>query len=140
MGLFGFKSLATFKADGTLGTFGVFEGRRHLLQAWQAGPRQATTDVVGMSSVMASSSKDGDDFAACMLGALDLPVSIPLERWEVDTGTGASAEVIQTNMLRFAALADGVDRFDAAAFRSAPQFTLSTSLTASGNASRWDGM
>ena len=90
-------------------------------QVWQAGPRHAlTTDVVGLSSVMASSSRGGEDFAACMLGAVDLPVSIPLERWEVDAGTGASAEVVQSNMLRFAALADGVDSFDAAAFRLAP--------------------
>lgn len=89
-------------------------------QVWQAGPRQATTDVVGMSSIMASSSRGGEDFAACMLGAVDLPISIPLERWEVDSGTGASAEVVQSNMLRFAALADGVDSFDAAAFRLAP--------------------
>ncbi len=90
-------------------------------QVWQAGRRQAlTTDVVGLSSVMASSSRGGEDFAACMLGAVDLPVSIPLERWEVDAGTGASAEVVQSNMLRFAALADGVDSFDAAAFRLAP--------------------
>jgi len=55
-----------------------------------------------------------------MFGSVDLPVSIPLKRWDVDHGTGASAEVIQTNMLRFAALADGVDSFDAAAFRLAP--------------------
>ena len=88
------------------------------------GPRQATTDVVGMSSVMASSSRGGDDFAACMFRAVDLPISIPVERWEVDTGTGASAEVIQTNMLRFAALADAVDRFDAAAFRSALSYII----------------
>jgi acyl transferase domain-containing protein len=55
-----------------------------------------------------------------MLRAIDLPISIPLERWDVDNGTGASAEIIQTNMLRFAALVDGVDMFDAAAFRIAP--------------------
>ena len=47
-------------------------------------------------------------------------MAIPLERWDVDYGTGASAEVIQSNMLRFAALADGVTCFDAAAFRVGP--------------------
>lgn len=51
---------------------------------------------------------------------IDLPVPIPLERWDVDYGTGASTEVIQSNMLRFAALADGVDCFDAGAFRTGP--------------------
>ncbi len=55
-----------------------------------------------------------------MWGAVDLPVSIPLERWDVDHGTGAPPEIIQTNMLRFAALADGIDAFGAAAFRIAP--------------------
>ena len=55
-----------------------------------------------------------------MLEEVDLPVAIPLERWDVDYGTGASAEVIQSNMLRFAALADGVTCFDAAAFRVGP--------------------
>ena len=55
-----------------------------------------------------------------MRGEIDLPVPIPLERWDVDYGTGASTEVIQSNMLRFAALADGVDCFDAGAFRTGP--------------------
>ena len=50
----------------------------------------------------------------------DLPVPIPLERWDVDYGTEASTKVIQSNMLRFAALADGVDCFDAGAFRTGP--------------------
>lgn len=55
-----------------------------------------------------------------MWEGIDLPVSIPLERWDVDHGTGASVEIIQTNMLRFAALADDTDLFDAASFRIAP--------------------
>jgi acyl transferase domain-containing protein len=55
-----------------------------------------------------------------MWGAVDLAIPIPLERWDVDHGTGAAPEVTQTNILRFAALADGIDRFDAAAFRLGP--------------------
>lgn len=55
-----------------------------------------------------------------MWGAIDLVTSIPLERWDVDHGTGASPDILQTNMLRFAALADGIERFDAAAFRLGP--------------------
>ena len=59
-------------------------------------------------------------FAECLVGTTDLPVAIPLERWDVDYGTRASAEIIQSNMLRFAALADGIDCFDATAFRCGP--------------------
>ena len=59
-------------------------------------------------------------FAECLVGTIDLPVAIPLERWDVDYGTCASTEIIQSNMLRFAALADGIDCFDAALFRCGP--------------------
>lgn len=59
-------------------------------------------------------------FAECMTEEVDLPITIPLERWDVDYGTGASTEVIQSNMLRFAALADDIDAFDAGTFRMGP--------------------
>jgi len=59
-------------------------------------------------------------FEECMTEEIDLPIAIPLERWDVDYGTGATNEVIQSNMLRFAALADGIDCFDAGAFRTGP--------------------
>ncbi len=60
-------------------------------------------------------------FAACMWGGADLAAPIPLERWDAEHGARAlSAEAFQGNALRFAALADDVDAFDAGAFRLAP--------------------
>ena len=54
------------------------------------------------------------------MGTIDLPVAIPIGRWDVDYGTRANTEIIQSNMLRFAAFADGIDCFDATAFRCGP--------------------
>ena len=53
-----------------------------------------------------------------MMGGVDLPVSIPLDRWDVER-LEASAEAVQSNMLRFAALLPGVSDFDSKAFRLA---------------------
>lgn len=59
-------------------------------------------------------------FADCMLQSIDLPIAIPLERWDVNN-PGAylptSDDIVQSNMLRFAALAENIDMFDESAFR-----------------------
>ena len=55
-------------------------------------------------------------FAHCMLHGIDLPVAVPLERWDLQH-ISASDEIIQSNMLRFGAFAGGIDRFDEAGFR-----------------------
>ena len=54
-----------------------------------------------------------------MFGAVDLPTSIPLERWDVEH-LDASPEVYQSNMLRFGAFMSDVSTFDSKAFRLAP--------------------
>ena len=53
-----------------------------------------------------------------MMGGVDLPVSIPLGRWDAER-LEASAESVQSNMLRFAALLPGVSNFDSSVFRLA---------------------
>ncbi|KAK9803996.1 hypothetical protein WJX72_011444 [[Myrmecia] bisecta] len=75
-----------------------------------------TSDVVGLSSALASPSVAHAGFASCMLRCTDLAISIPLSRWDL-LHMDASDEIVQTNMLRFAAFVDDVDCFDEAAFR-----------------------
>lgn len=55
-------------------------------------------------------------FEATLITGEDLARPVPPERWDVDT-PGASDDVIQTNMLRFAAMCPGIDKFDESLFR-----------------------
>ena len=57
-------------------------------------------------------------FAYNMLNCVDVPVAVPVERWDVEN-VKANSETLQSNMLRFGAFMDDAASFDSTAFRMA---------------------
>ena len=73
-----------------------------------------TTNDIRCSNILCSFVFAG--FAECMLESHDLISPVPLERWDSASVT-APSEVVQSNMLRFAAFAADVASFDETFFR-----------------------
>lgn len=57
-------------------------------------------------------------FAFNMLNCVDVPVAVPVERWDLEN-VKASSETLQSNMLRFGAFMNDAASFDSIAFRMA---------------------
>ncbi len=53
-----------------------------------------------------------------MLNCTDVPVAVPVERWDLES-VSASSEALQSNMLRFGAFMDDAASFDSLAFKMA---------------------
>ena len=53
-----------------------------------------------------------------MLNCVDVPVAVPVERWDLES-VSASSETLQSNMLRFGAFMNEASSFDSLAFRMA---------------------
>ena len=56
-------------------------------------------------------------FYDCILGIADIPIPIPLERWDMEQTESGTAEGVGDSTLRFACLVEDITSFDGAFFR-----------------------
>ena len=87
---------------------------------------RAMTKVTGVSCRFPGGLKSTQGFWTGLEGCLDLPQPVPLARWDMDAMYSPEVGAAGRIYARFAACVDGVESFDAAAFRMAPSESMAT--------------